>query len=234
MKSIKTTSVIATVLAAGFLLASCSPWQKAEQKKWVDEMEDAFPEDTFEYAGHPSTNLGKRYEVITVHSKKYKTDDVEVTEKDGKLVSNYLAFKYDDELREEWERLFYGRFPCSDYEISAYSQMHRPNLWYPVKDIGADKFIDKYMVYDCFLFLYYDDESEIPTEEEMKEYILDFIEDEPHAYSITFFYCDSKYDSDDVISNYYVEYHLHMTDEDTIKRLDVKYHGDSSKNHDLI
>lgn len=48
MKRIKTTSVIATVLAAGFLIASCSPWQKAEQKKWVDEMEDAFPEDTFE------------------------------------------------------------------------------------------------------------------------------------------------------------------------------------------
>lgn len=234
MKSIKTTSVIAAVLTAGFLLASCTPFQSAKQKKWVDEMEDAFPEDTFEYEGHPSSFYGKRYDVITVHSKKYKTDDIEVTEKDGKLVSNYLAFKYDDELREEWERIFYGRFPCSDYEVSAYSQMHRPNLWYPVKDISADKFIDKYMMYECFLFLYYDDESEIPTEEEMKEYILDFIEDEPHAYTITFFYCDSKYDSDDVISNYYVEYHLHMTDEDTIKRLDVNYHGDSSKNHDLI
>ena len=178
-----------------------------------------------------------------VHGKKVRTMDraerarvraVVVGERDGKLVSNYLAFKYNDELREEWERIFYGRFPCSDYEVSAYSQMNRKELLYPVKDISAEKFIDKYMEYDCFLILYYDDESQIPSENEMKEYILDLVDDEPHPYSISIFYCDSKYDRDEVISNYNVEYHLYMTDDDTIKSLNVSYNGDTSKNHSLI
>lgn len=235
MKRSKAISAIAAVLAAGFLLASCTPFQSAKQKKWVDEMEDAFPEDTFEYVGHPSSSIViADYDRIQVHSKKYKTDDIIVGERDGKLVSNYLAFKYNDELREEWERIFYGRFPCSDYEVSAYSQMNRKELLYPVKDISAEKFIDKYMEYDCFLILYYDDESQIPSENEMKEYILDLVEDEPHPYSISIFYCDSKYDRDEVISNYNVEYRLYMTDDDTIKSLNVSYNGDTSKNHSLI
>lgn len=235
MKRSKAISAIAAVLAAGFLLASCTPFQSAKQKKWVDEMEDAFPEDTFEYVGHPSSSIViVDYDRIQVHSKKYKTDGIIVGERDGKLVSNYLAFKYNDELREEWERIFYGRFPCSDYEVSAYSQMNRKELLYPVKDISAEKFIDKYMEYDCFLILYYDDESQIPSENEMKEYILDLVEDEPHPYSISIFYCDSKYDRDEVISNYNVEYRLYMTDDDTIKSLNVSYKGDTSKNHSLI
>ena len=90
------------------------------------------------------------------------------------------------------------------------------------------------MEYDCFLILYYDDESQIPSENEMKEYILDLVEDEPHPYSISIFYCDSKYDRDEVISNYNVEYRLYMTDDDTIKSLNVSYNGDTSKNHSLI
>jgi len=235
MKRSKATTAIAAVLAAGFLLASCTPFQSAKQKKWVDEMEDAFPEDTFEYVEHPSSSIViVDYDHIQVHSKKYKTDGIIVGERDGKLVSNYLAFKYNDELREEWERIFYGRFPCSDYEVSAYSQMNRKELLYPVKDISAEKFIDKYMEYDCFLFLYYDDESQIPSENEMKEYILDLVEDEPHPYSISIFYCDSKFDRDEAVSNYNVEYRLYMTDDDTIKSLNVSYKGDTSKNHSLI
>ena len=96
-------------------------------------MEDAFPGDTFEYVGHPSSSIViVDYDRIQVHSKKYKTDGIIVGERDGKLVSNYLAFKYNDELREEWERIFYGRFPCSDYEVSAYSQMNRKELLYPM------------------------------------------------------------------------------------------------------
>ena len=230
MKRLKTTSVIAAVLAASFLLSSCG-----KHKKWIDEMEDAFPGDKFEYVGHaPSTVLIVDYSLIQVHSKKYKTDDILVGERDGKLVTNYLAYKYDDELREEWERIFYGRFPCSDYEVSAYSQKHKTDLLYPAKDISADKFIDKYMEYDCFLFLYYDDESQIPSENEMKDYILDFVDDEPHPYSLNIYYCDSEYDGDDVISNYYVKYHLYMTDENTIKMLEVNYREDKSKNHVLI
>ena len=57
MKRSKAISAVAAVLAAGFLLASCTPFQSAKQKKWVDEMEDAFPEDTFEYVGHPSLSI---------------------------------------------------------------------------------------------------------------------------------------------------------------------------------
>ena len=93
MKRSKAISAIAAVLTAGFLLASCTPFQSAKQKKWVDEMEDAFPGDTFEYVGHPSSSIViVDYDRIQVHSKKYKTDAVIDDIVDKKLINGNLYF----------------------------------------------------------------------------------------------------------------------------------------------
>ena len=227
--------VIAAALAAAVLSASCTPWKKAEQNKWIKEMGEVFPDDEFEYIGHPSTTLPfKDYDRVLVSSELYDTTNVCICEKDGRLYSNYLAFVHEDACRDEFDRIFSGAFPCSYFEVSGYVQRFDYYTVYPVEDISAEKFIRKYMEFDCQLFLFYEDGKGIPSEDEMVECITDLVKSEPHAYKITIFCADSKYSREEAITHCTVDYRLVMDEDDNIKSLYVDYKYGSENDRYLI
>lgn len=225
----------AAVALAALMLASCTPWEKAAQKNWVKEIGEVFPDDEFKYLGHPSSNITiKDYSRVLVSSELYETSNIIICEKNGKLYSNYLAFVHDDACRDEFDRIFSGSFPCSYFTVGGYTQRFDYDKNYPVRDISADKFIQKYMDYNCFLFLYYDDVSDIPSEEEMEECILDLVKSEPHAYNVSIFCADSRYSEDEAIKKCVVDYRLYMTEQDTIKSLYVDYKDSNDNDRYLI
>lgn len=224
----------AATLVAALLLASCTPWKKAEQKKWIKEMSEEFPDDEFKYIGNPSTSvLIKDYDRVQVSSELYDTTNICICERDGELYSNYLAFVHEEACRDEFDRVFGSRFPCSYYTVGGYVQRFDYYMDYPVKNISADKFIEKYMDYRCYLFLFYDDVSGIPSEDEMKEYVVDLVKSEPHVYNVTIFCSDAEFTEDEAIKHCVVEYRLLMNKKDTIDSLYVDY-TDSSDNDRYI
>ena len=222
MKTLKATTLVIAALAASFLLSSCS-----NQKKWVEQMQTTFPDDTFTYDGHPFAATGKDKSKILVKSELY-TGQIVVCEEDGELKSNYLAYVYKDFCTAELERVLTGRFPCDKYVIGQSDQYLNTQLVYPVKNMNAKEFIENYMDYDTALYLYVDGKENIPSEQEVEQYLMDLAADEPHAYDLLITYCDSNTLDGKAADVYTVQYMIDMSDEKTIKQFYVTY-SDPSK-----
>ena len=144
-------------------------------------------------------------------------------EEDGKLKSNYLAYVYKDFCTAELERVLAGRFPCDKYVIGQSDQYLNTQLVYPVKNMNAKEFIENYMDYDTALYLYVDGKENIPSEQEVEQYLMDLAADEPHAYDLLITYCDSSTLDGKAADVYTVQYMIDMSDEKTIKQFYVTY-----------
>ena len=232
----KIISAVAAVMAPVMLLCSCTPMDKSKQKQWLQQLQEAFPEDTFTSEGTPVGELGPRPGLLLVHSELYPKATIMMTvDDDNNTVSNYLAVKYADDCYSELERVFDGRFPCSSWSVSAYNQMYNANEYYPVEDIGPDAFIDNYMDYSCQLNLFYEHGDLMPTEEDMVGYMMDLIADEPHEYDIHIYLCSAEISDDRTVMDYIISYQLIMDSPSHIQNVYVRYgSATNDENHYLI
>lgn len=236
MKRSKVLSIVASLLASAILLSSCTPIGKMQQNGWVKKLGEAFPEDTFTYDGHPEQEIGGLdYSVVKVKSKLYPDAFVGIWKEKGVLYTDYHALAYDEEIKEELYSVLGDRFPCSSYYI--YQNDQYSYKGYPVEETGARKFIKEYMDYHCTVFLFYDDESQIPDDDEIKQIFFDLIDDEDHIYNLQLYYFDSK-DADLVEDNYLkyykVRFQLFMTEEDHINNIYVDYNGGTENDHKIV
>lgn len=236
MKRSKVLSIAASLLASAILLSSCTPIGKMQQNGWVKKLGEAFPEDTFTYDGHPEQEIGGLdYSVVKVKSELYPDAFVGIWKEKGVLYTDYHALAYDEEIKEELYSVLGDRFPCSSYYI--YQNNQYSYKGYPVAETGARKFIKEYMDYHCTVFLFYDDESQIPDDDEIKQIFLDLIDDDDHIYNLQLYYFDSK-DADLVEDNYLkyykVRFQLFMTEEDHINNIYVDYNGGTENDHKIV
>ena len=236
MKRSKALSIAASLLASAILLSSCTPIGKMQQNGWVKKLGEAFPEDTFTYDGHPEQEIGGLdYSVVKVKSELYPDAFVGIWKEKGVLYTDYHALAYDEEIKDELYSVLGDRYPCSSYYI--YQNNQYSYKGYPVEETGARKFIKEYMDYHCTVFLFYDDESQIPDDDEIKQIFLDLIDDEDHIYNLQLYYFDSK-DADLVEDNYLkyykVRFQLFMTEEDHINNIYVDYNGGTENDHKIV
>lgn len=236
MKRSKVLSAAASLFASAILLSSCTPIGKMQQNGWVKKLGKAFPDDTFTYDGHPEQTIGGLdYSVVKVKSELYPDAFVGIWKEKGVLYTDYHALVYEEDINDELDRVLDGRFPCSDYYI--YQNHQNSYKGYPVEDTGARKFIKEYMDYNCTVFLFYDDESQIPDDDEIKQIFLDLIDDEDHIYDLQLYYFDSE-DADLVEDNYRkyykVRFQLFMTEEDHINNIYVDYNGGNENDHKIV
>ena len=236
MKRNKVIQITASLLASVVLLSSCTPIGKMQQEGWIKKLGKAFPEDTFTFDGHPEETIGGLdYSVVKVKSELYPDVYISLWKDKGELRTNYLALVYEDDIYDELYRVLGDRFPCSDYVIRQANQ--NTYLGYPVEDIGARKFIRDYMDYDCQVLLFYDDESQIPDDDEIKEIFLDLLDDENHIYTLELYYIDAKdaeLAEDNPLKYYTVRYQLFMTEEDHINNMYVDYYGGTENDHFIV
>lgn len=231
---LKSFKAIALALTASLFLASCTPFQEADQKRWVKEMNKAFPDDNFTYIGHPDSEFGTDYNSILLSSELFPDAVISVWKEKGEIRTNYQSLLYKEDCIDELDRVLEGNFPCSSYLITGYYTYNEGG--YALEEMGAKKFIKNYMDYDCTVILFYDDKSQVPSEEEMTELLIDFASKEPHEYSIYFNFCDARYKDDEklALKNYDVSYLLHMDEEDHIKHIYVSYKDGSADSKYLV
>lgn len=229
-------TIAASLLVSVMLLSSCTPIGKMQQRGWIKKLGEAFPEDTFTFNGHPEDHFGYvDYSTVKVSSELYPDAYISLWKEKGRLYTDYLALAYEKDIYNELYRVIDDRFPCSSYYIRQANQ--RSYNGYPVEDIGAGEFIKEYMDYNCQVFLFYDDGSQIPDEDEIKQIFLDLIDDETHVYDLNLYYFDIK-DADLVEDNflkyYKVRYMLFMTEEDHINNIYVDYHDGNEDDHYIV
>ena len=236
MNRSKAIKIAASTIAAVMLLSSCTPIGKMQQNGWIKKLGKAFPDDTFTFDGHPQEALsGTDYSTVKVKSELYPDAYISLWQQKGELCTTYHALAYEKDIFDEMYRIIDGRFPCSSYVINkVYQDSYKG---YPVEDIGTKKFIKDYMDYKCQVFLFCDDESQIPGDEEIKELFYDLIEDEPHIYTLQLYYFDAKdteLAKDAPLKYYKVRYQLFMTKEDYINNIYADFSGGTENDHYIV
>ena len=236
MNRSKSIKIAAALITAVMLVTSCTPIGKMQQNGWIKKLGKAFPDDTFTFDGHPKETLtGVQYDIVKVKSELYPDTYISLWKTKGKLVTNYQAIAYKEAIVDEMYRVIGDRFPCSSYVITNANQDSYNG--YPVEDFGAKKFIKEYMDYRCDVILFYDDESQIPDDDKIKELFYGLLEDEPHIYTLHLYYIDVKDKDlaiDDPLRFYKVKYQLFMTEEDVIKNIYVDYHDATKEDHYIV
>lgn len=236
MKRSRAIQIGAILLASVMLLSSCTPIGKMQQNGWIKKLSKAFPDDTFTFDGHPEMTIGGiDYSVVKVESENYPGAYVSLWKEKGKLYTNYLALVYEEDIYEELYRVLDGRFPCSSYSIGRANQDSFKG--YPVEDIGPRRFIKEYMDYRCRIILFYEDESQIPDDDEIKQIFLDLLDDENHIYDLQLYYCDAQdaeLAEDNCLKYYKVRFQLFMTEEDHINNIYVDYCDGNDNDHFIV
>ena len=236
MKRFKAIQIAASLIAAVMVLSSCTPIGKMQQNGWIKKLSKAFPDDTFTFNGRPEEYFtGVNYDIVNVKSELYPDANISLWKQKGELNTNYLAFAYEEDIYDELYRVLDGHFPCSSFVIrQVYQDTYKG---YPVEDIGAKKFIKDYMDYKCQVLVFYDDESQIPDDDEIKEIFLDIIDDEPHVYTLQFYYIDAKdadLAMDEPLKYYNLRYQLFMTEENYINNIYADYSGGTDNDHYIV
>ena len=239
----KTYRLAGLIMASVMFLSSCTPIGKAQQNGWIKKLGEAFPEDTFTYEGHPR-NLGLEYSIVLVKSELFPDDEIRLWKENGNLCTNYHYIAYKKDIYEELHRVLDGRFPCSSCVIMGADE---PSNGFPVEATDAEKYIKDYMNYRCRVLLFYEDESQIPDDDEIKEIIYDLIADEKHVYTLYLYYIDAQYADDkyegvryskltdtSILDKYKVRFRLSMKDTDHISRIDVEYNDGSDNDHTIV
>lgn len=146
----------------------------SEQKEWISQMEEWYPDDEFTCRGHAVGFMGSRSEgSIEIESENFPDIVFEIYERDGEIYSTYPAVYHQEAAEEFFAQEAQDALGCSRVE-AAYYPARTQNL--PCEYVSDDEFIEEYMENDFTLYLYYDRVSDV-AQEEMVSDLLHFADD---------------------------------------------------------
>lgn len=152
-----------------------------QNQKWVEKMNDTFPDDHFEYVGYSKdylTGVGdlKNKNMIVVSSEKYPDSEIRIGYYDSEkkyLVTNYNYVRYNEERKDYYDELMREYFKCDDLAIN-YVTFYKQ--YSNVNDYDALEFIQHHSVFNISVSLKY--EGDFPSQEEITRIIDQIIENE--------------------------------------------------------
>ena len=209
--------VMSSIMICSFLGGCVGPMGRAQQKKWVEEMNEVYEDDHFEYLGPQQGEYGQDSSIAEVSSELLPSDEytVYIKKKDGELLSNYNRFRYEEEIQDYFHDYLDDWFDgtCKSFQIS-YIPSSENNLT-PLEDISAKKFIKKYVTFDKVRVHLYCPDGDYPSEDEIKDILIDIAKERGEKTEIVVFCSTKKYKKNSE-TKYDISYDLHMKTDDKI------------------
>lgn len=161
-----------------------------EQKKWVEQMNEIYPDDHFEYVKpyHYNTSIFEEKNEAIVRSENYPNEEISVRGPSNELSSNYNCIRYEKETEEYVYDYFSDKFVCDDYEISY--QIH--DTFSPVENMSAEEYFQNYVDLNRIEIIIYRKDGIFPDKETMKEKLIDICKDRDEIFSFYVYCCKSK------------------------------------------
>lgn len=159
-------------------LASCFKYQE----KWVDRLQDEFPDDTITYDGVEPGELGPRGDIADVSSGDYPDCRIRIIRQDGGvLITNYNYYRYKADIDEYFSEYLEPFFDCDGIYADHVPNCPNYENYTPIEDISFDRFLERYVTWNSItVHLFY--EEEIPDDDQMKQMLIEVLRshsDEP-------------------------------------------------------
>ena len=127
-----TRSVYFKTVAAGIILGSIiilftgcfiSEEESNEQQNWIDQMNNTFTDDHFEYGGPAFNPIGGQSSTMAiVISEKYPQEEIGLLKTENGLITDYNNIIYRAEAEKYFCSYFSGKFECDDCEVRYWNQ----------------------------------------------------------------------------------------------------------------
>ena len=222
---IRASALVVSLLMTSSFLGGCvvGPLGRAEQKSWVKEMNEIYEDDHFEYLGPQQGEYGQESSIADVSSELLPSDEyrVYIKKKDGELLSNYNLYLYEEEIQDYFHDYMEKWFDdeCKSFQIS-YVPTNENRLT-PLEDISAKKFIKNYVEFDKVRVHLCCPDGDYPSEDEIKDILIDIAEERGEKINIVVFCSTEKYNKKKL--KYDISYSLYMKDDDEIEHIYVTY-----------
>lgn len=167
-------TAVSIILVSSFMFSGCQkdPELTREQKKWISQMEDWYPDDEFTYTHHGVAFLGAYQEhVIILKSENFPDFTFEFSEKDGELYSYYPTEYHREAIEEYYTDTLDGYFDARKMEVKYKDHAYKSR---PCEYMSDEEFIEKYTTNELDIYLTYKNSSDYPTQDEMVAQILKY------------------------------------------------------------
>ena len=165
-------TAVSLILVSSFLFSGCrkDPELTPEQKKWISQMEDWYPDDEFTYTHHGVAFMGAFEEdVIILKSENFPDFTFEFSEINGELCSYYPTEYHREAIEEYYTDTLEGYFDAKDMEVKYNDHNYRAR---PCEYMSDEEFIEKHTTNELDVYLTYRKASDYPTQDEMIAQIL--------------------------------------------------------------
>ena len=200
------------------LITGCmiSKQEAIEQKKWVEQMNEAFTDDHFKYQGAGFDILGgQAANEARVKSEKYPNEEIFVWGPSDDLTSNYNSIRYQKESEDYFRDYFTSKFVCDDCKVRDNS-LRRAS---PVKDMSAEEYVQNYLQMKYVDIIIYRKSGVFPDSEVMTEKIIDICKDRDEICEFNIYCCKDKTSFENAENTCECYYHLSMHEKGKIDTL---------------
>ncbi|MCR5274503.1 MAG: hypothetical protein K6E26_03990 [Clostridiales bacterium] len=205
-----------TVLFAGCL----SKKERNAQLEWVEEMSKTFKKDKFEYKGAQNDGeISLDADTAIVKSKKFPKDEILIVNDDGKLMTNYNAVRYQEEVEEYIREYFEELFYCDGVEI----QYIPEDDLSPMDNMDFEKYCRKYVHFNRIRVIVYQKNGVFVWDDQTADILTKIAKERDEACSITLYYCTEE--TDDPVKDAKRYYTLTMNKAREIKSITVAKQG---------
>ncbi len=217
-------------LVITFISGCVGPVGRAQQRRWVDKMNEVFKDDEFTYDGPASGELGEKSGLTYPNSKKYPHKSVGVKEVDGQLLTNYNSIRYEEAAEEYIYDYFEGKFDCDRHEIT---YMVR-DAYGPLVDYSEKEYVKNCVTLNRVRVALVKKDGIYPSEEEMAEKLLSIAKKRDEVCDITVYYMTEASDSTNWVKESDVYYTLHMTEPRKVEYIRSYYFHHSEDNNVIV
>ncbi len=198
--------------------------EAVKQNDWVDQMNNTFSDDHFEYGG-PAFNPigGQSPNCAIVKSEKYPQEEIQVLETEKGLFTNYNKILYETEAEEYFAGYFSGKFECDGCEAKFWNHDQEAT---PIIRMTADEYIRDYVQLNEVKVIIYRKDGIFPDKDDMTEILISICKERNEVCNFTVYCCKEKTtieEAEDVCECYF---ELRMDTDHSIRYSRYKYKDD--------
>ena len=183
--------IVSLVLISSSLFSGCrkDPELTREQKRWISQMEEWYPDDEFTYTHHGVGFLGSFEEnVIMLKSENFPDFTYEVYEKNGELYSYYPTEYHRAAIEAYYTDTLEDCFSVSDLEVGYKDHDYTAR---PCERISDEEFIEKYTTNELDIYLIFKRGDDYPSQDDIVSDILKYADSIGGDCDLSFYFCRS-------------------------------------------
>lgn len=168
----KRLKTLAASLIPAILLSGCAAAGKVSGKTYKDQLAEQYSDDNFQIVSDGE------YDYIGFTSDKLGDKTFHVFQRDGRTETDYLEKLYRNDIDNWITDISYEDYACTS--VSRVQWFAKDT---PIEDISLENYINDY-VWFMGIYIYYD---EIPSDEELTDYTIEFFRDIDTPCQVTVF-----------------------------------------------